>query len=141
MIHIHTRMKISKVSAAPFLLVLCNTFVSSRSTRREKISVFDWITDIWQGEEPVHASANHATVLNKVVDDDKEITFEDLRKMFRRNNNEKEAGKEENNTNLSRKEAIKKQFLEKIHRKNRSKISNRKKENIIVNFSFLTKMS
>ena len=141
MIHIHTRMKISKVSAAPFLLVLCNTFVSSRSTRREKISVFDWITDIWQGEEPVHASANHATVLNKVVDDDKEITFEDLRKMFRRNNNEKEAGKEENNTNLSRKEAIKKQFLEKIHRKNRSKISKRKKENIIVNFSFLTKMS
>ena len=134
-------MKISKVSAAPFLVVLCNTFVSSRSTRREKRSVFDMITDIWQGEEPVHASANHATVISKVVDDDKEITFEDLRKMFRRNNNEKEAGKEENNKKLSRKEAIKKQFLEKIHRKKQVEDCEQKNENMIVNFSFLTKMS
>ena len=141
MILIHTRMKISRVSAAPFLVVLCNTVVSSRSTRREKRSVFDMITDIGQGEEPVHASADHATALSKVVDDDKEITFEDLRKMFRRNNNEKEAGKEENNKKLSRKEAIKKQFLEKIQRKNRSKILNRKKEKMFVHFSFLTKMS
>ena len=133
-------MKISNtVSAAPFLVILCNTFVSSRSIKREKRSVFDMITDIRQGEEE-HASGKHATVLSKVVDDDKEITFEDLRKIFR-NANEKEGGKEENKKKLIRKEAIKKQFLEKIHRKNRSKIVRQNKENIIVNFSFLTKMS
>ena len=135
-------MKISNtVSAAPFLVILCNTFwASSRSIRREKRSVFDMITDIWQEGEEEHATGKHATVLSKVVDDDKEITFEDLRKIFR-NANEKEGGKEENNKKLIRKEAIKKQFLEKIHRKNRSKIVRQNKENIIVNFAFLTKMS
>ena len=89
-------------------------------------------------DENQNEYSKHRIVLSKVVDDNKAIKYQDLKNMFL---SAKHEGKQEAKRNKIRKQEAKKQFLVESHKQNKSRIEKQNKENIIVNFSFLTKMS
>ena len=97
------------------------------------------ITNIVDKNQNEYTKSNkHSIVLSKVMDDNKGIKYQDLKNMFLSARQEE---KQETEINKIRKEEVKKLFLEKSHKQNKSRFYKQNKENIIVNFSFLTKMS
>ena len=97
------------------------------------------ITNIVDENQNEYSKSNkHSIVLSKVMDDNKGIKYQDLKNIFLSAINE---GKQEAKRNKRRKEEVKKQFIVESHKQNKSRLDKQNKENIIVNFSFLTKMS
>jgi hypothetical protein len=132
-------MKISHIYTGPLLTISFNTVISRSFIRREKRSVFDMITNIVDQNQNKYSKSNkHSIVLSKVMDDNKGIKYQDLKNMFLRARHE---GTQEAKRNNIRKEEMKKQYLVESHKQNKSRLYKQNKENIIVNFSFLTKMS
>ena len=72
------------------------------------------------------------------MDDNKGIKNQDLKNMFL---SAKHEGKQEAKRNKIRKEEMKKQFLVESHKQNKSRLDKQNNENIIIHFSFLTKLS
>ena len=75
-------------------------------------------------------------VLSKVMDDNEAIKYQDLKNMFLSTRHE---GKQEAKRNKIRKEEVKKQFPVESQKQNKSRFYKQNEENIIVNFSFLTR--
>ena len=137
-VHSHQKegMKISNIFTACLWIILTTNIKCNIVIRRDKRSVFDMISNIDEGNMN-EISNKHSIVLSKVMSDNKPIKYQDLRNIFKENKNEEK----QIARNKRRKEGVKKQFLVKSHRKNKERFDKRKHEHIIVNFSFLTKMS
>ena len=137
-VHSHQKegMKISNIFTACLWIILTTNIKCNIVIRRDKRSVFDMISNIDQVN--MNGISNKQNiVLNKVISDNKPIKYQDLKNIFIDNKNEEK----QKARNKRRKEGVKKQFLAKSHRKNKERFDKRKHEHIIVNFSFLTKMS
>ena len=137
-VHSHQKegMKISNIFTACLWIILTTNIKCNIVIRRDKRSVFDMISNIDEGNMN-EISNKHSIVLSKVISDNKPIKYQDLRNIFNQNKNEEK----QIAINKRRKEGVKKQFLVKSHRRNKESFDKRKHEHIIVNFSFLTKMS
>ena len=137
-VHSHQKegMKISNIFTACLWIILTTNIKCNIVIRRDKRSVFDMISNI-DKDDMDEISNQHSIVLSKVISDNNPIKYQDLRNIFIDNKNEEKLIARNNR----RKEEVKKQFLVKSHRENKERFNKRKHEHIIVNFSFLTKMS
>jgi hypothetical protein len=137
-------MKISHIYTAPLLTIVFTTVVCRGFITRDKRSVFDMTTNLSEEDNSKNSSNisskyyKHTIVLSKVMDDEKGIKYQDLKNIFLSSRNKQ---KQEAKRNQWRKEEVKKQFLAESKEQNKTRFDKENKENIIVNFSFLTKLS
>ena len=134
-------MKILNIYTACVWVILLTNINCYIIIRRDKRSVFDLINNIDKGDMDETSldfrSNNKKIVLSKALTDNKPIKYQELKNMFiNKVNEEKQITR-----NKRRKEEVKQQFLVESHKEYKAKFEKRKHENIIVNFSFLTKMS
>ena len=130
-------MKISSIYSVVLWVILTTLLNCKIFLRRDKRSVFDLIDNIDKGDMNASSPNKHSIFLSKAITDNKPITYQELKKIFLDNKTEEK----QLTRNKIRKEEVKKQFLVKSQRKNKARFEKRQHEDIIVNFSFLTKMS
>ena len=123
------------------LTFIQNTVSMNIQDRRVKRSVFDMITSPEEnGEIEQNSSKSQTkftTFISTLGDDKKPITYQDLRSMFLRSRYE-----ENKNTikNPIIKDRFKKHFKTQREKKRKTRHTRRKKENVFINLSFLTKL-
>jgi hypothetical protein len=115
-----------------FMILFFNTAVIKKISNKGKRSVFDIMTNV------EHNLAQHVTKLSLLKNDMKEIKYHDLKNIFNMSKKEKKHSKIKHK---QRKKDIKNHFLDGSRAKHKSKPNQSKKENVIMNFYFLTKLS
>ena len=118
-----------------FMIIFINTAVIKKISNKEKRSVYYIISNVDQNITK-HVT-KHLTELSMLNNDLKEMKYEDLKNIFNLSKKEKKHIKIKNK---KRRKDIKNHFLGGIRAKHSLKLDHSKKENVIVNFYFLTKL-
>ena len=113
-------------------IILINTAVIKKISKKDKRSVFDIISNVGQN------ITEHVINLSLYDNDMKQIKYKDLKNIFNLSKKEKKHNK---NKHKKRKKDIKNHFLEGSRAEHKLKQDPVKKENVFVNFNFLTKLS
>ena len=121
------------------LMIIFHTVQCEKYLEQDKRSVFDIIRDT--DEESIKNQNSNinkqASVLSKVLEDEKSVKYQYLRNIFA-------AHKQRHGESVifqAKRHEMKRQFLKAMNWRNETKFKERRQSNILMNFCFLTKLS